>query len=103
MLIELQVYCIQEEKNPLLYSVFNTKTDFCPCHLWNFVFSFSRVVIILEMDVLKTAGEVEGKIGDPTPYMDGKTQHRCLLSNSNRSVNMSADCQVVNSWVVCEI
>lgn len=32
-----------------------------------------RVVIILEIDVIKRAEEVAGKIGDPTPYTESKT------------------------------
>ncbi|XP_038159321.1 replication protein A 70 kDa DNA-binding subunit [Cyprinodon tularosa] len=33
-----------------------------------------RVVIILEIQVLKPAEEVGGKIGDPTPYSDGQSK-----------------------------
>lgn len=32
-----------------------------------------RVVIILEIDVIKRAEEVAGRIGDPTPYTESKT------------------------------
>ncbi|MED6269766.1 60S acidic ribosomal protein P1 [Characodon lateralis] len=33
-----------------------------------------RVVIILEIEVIKPAEEVAGKIGDPTPYSDGQSK-----------------------------
>lgn len=32
-----------------------------------------RVVIILEIDVIKRAEEVAGRMGDPTPYTESKT------------------------------
>ncbi len=31
-----------------------------------------RVVIILEIDVIKPAEEVDGRVGDPTPYTEGR-------------------------------
>lgn len=31
-----------------------------------------RVVIILEIDVIKPTEDVPGRIGDPTPYTEGK-------------------------------
>lgn len=34
---------------------------------------YRRVVIILEIDVMKSAKDVAGRIGDPVPYTDGKT------------------------------
>lgn len=34
---------------------------------------YRRVVIILEIDVIKPAEDVAGRIGDPTPYTEGKT------------------------------
>ncbi len=33
---------------------------------------YRRVVIILEIDVIKPAEDVAGRIGDPTPYTEGK-------------------------------
>ncbi|KAG7484777.1 hypothetical protein MATL_G00054340 [Megalops atlanticus] len=33
-----------------------------------------RVVIILDVEVVKSAEEVGGKIGDPTPYVEGQTK-----------------------------
>lgn len=46
-----------------------------------FVMTFNdrRVVIILEIDVIKRAEEVAGKIGDPTPYTEGKTNAAFLF------------------------
>lgn len=37
------------------------------------MFFYRRVVIILEMDVLKPAEDVAGRIGDPIPYTEGKS------------------------------
>lgn len=33
-----------------------------------------RVVVILDMDVIKSADQMEGKIGDPTPYVEGQSK-----------------------------
>lgn len=33
---------------------------------------YRRVVIILEIDVIKPAEDVAGKIGDPSPYTEGE-------------------------------
>uniref|UniRef100_A0A8C1U5C4 Replication protein A subunit n=1 Tax=Cyprinus carpio TaxID=7962 RepID=A0A8C1U5C4_CYPCA len=33
-----------------------------------------RVVVILDMDVVKSADQMAGKIGDPTPYVEGESQ-----------------------------
>ena len=38
---------------------------------------YRRVVIILEIEVIKSADEVDGKIGDPTPYTEGKASRHC--------------------------
>lgn len=64
-----------------------------------FITHCRRVVIILEIDVVKPAEEVDGKIGEPTPYTDGKT-----------SKHINYLCQVINyvlfKWYVdvwCEI
>lgn len=40
-------------------------------------FNDRRVVIILEIDVIKRAEEVAGKIGDPTPYSEGNPLSLC--------------------------
>lgn len=32
----------------------------------------STVVIILDLEVIKPADQVAGKIGDPTPYVEGE-------------------------------
>lgn len=34
-----------------------------------------RVVVILDMEVLKSADQMPGKIGDPTPYVEGEIVH----------------------------
>uniref|UniRef100_A0A671N9W1 Replication protein A subunit n=1 Tax=Sinocyclocheilus anshuiensis TaxID=1608454 RepID=A0A671N9W1_9TELE len=33
-----------------------------------------RVVVILDMDVIKSADQMAGKIGDPTPYVEGQSK-----------------------------
>uniref|UniRef100_A0A673A4X8 Replication protein A subunit n=1 Tax=Sphaeramia orbicularis TaxID=375764 RepID=A0A673A4X8_9TELE len=52
----------------------NTLAPNCICllkrHVTNILKDGRRVVIILEIDVLKPASEVAGKIGDPTPYTE---------------------------------
>lgn len=32
-----------------------------------------RVVVILDLEVVKTAEEMGGKIGDPSPYVEGES------------------------------
>ncbi|XP_054650224.1 replication protein A 70 kDa DNA-binding subunit [Dunckerocampus dactyliophorus] len=50
----------------------------CVCllkrHVTNILKDGRRVVIILEIEVLKPAEEVNGRIGDPTPYSDGQSK-----------------------------
>lgn len=43
-------------------------------HFLKFIvtYYYRRVVIILEIEVIKPAEDVAGKIGDPTPYTEGK-------------------------------
>ncbi|XP_061917975.1 replication protein A 70 kDa DNA-binding subunit [Entelurus aequoreus] len=41
-------------------------------HVTNILKDGRRVVIILEVEVLKPAAEVNGRIGDPTPYSDAQ-------------------------------
>ncbi|XP_068173511.1 replication protein A 70 kDa DNA-binding subunit [Antennarius striatus] len=43
-------------------------------HVTNTLKDGRRVVIILEMDVIKSAEDVAGRIGDPTPYTDGQSK-----------------------------
>ncbi|XP_030008767.1 replication protein A 70 kDa DNA-binding subunit isoform X2 [Sphaeramia orbicularis] len=56
----------------------NTLAPNCICllkrHVTNILKDGRRVVIILEIDVLKPASEVAGKIGDPTPYTEGQAK-----------------------------
>ncbi|XP_063061123.1 replication protein A 70 kDa DNA-binding subunit [Engraulis encrasicolus] len=33
-----------------------------------------RVVVVLDMEIMKTAEEIGGKIGEPTPYVEGQTK-----------------------------
>lgn len=42
------------------------------------MFHYRRVVIILEIDVIKSAKDVAGRIGDPVPYVDGKASKHLL-------------------------
>ncbi|XP_070761828.1 replication protein A 70 kDa DNA-binding subunit isoform X2 [Enoplosus armatus] len=43
-------------------------------HVTNILKDGRRVVIILEIDVIKPAEDVAGKIGDPTPYTEGQVK-----------------------------
>ncbi|XP_013884908.1 replication protein A 70 kDa DNA-binding subunit [Austrofundulus limnaeus] len=43
-------------------------------HVTNILKDGRRVVIILEIDVLKPAEEVAGRIGEPTPYIDSQNK-----------------------------
>nr|XP_057936409.1 replication protein A 70 kDa DNA-binding subunit [Doryrhamphus excisus] len=43
-------------------------------HVTNILKDGRRVVIILEIEVIKSAEEVKGRIGDPTPYTDGQSK-----------------------------
>uniref|UniRef100_A0A4W6BXZ8 Replication protein A subunit n=1 Tax=Lates calcarifer TaxID=8187 RepID=A0A4W6BXZ8_LATCA len=46
-------------------------------HVTNMLKDGRRIVIILEIDVIKPAEDVAGKIGEPTPYTEGKAlKHR---------------------------
>ncbi|XP_026196533.1 replication protein A 70 kDa DNA-binding subunit [Anabas testudineus] len=56
----------------------NTLAPNCICilkkHVTNILKDGRRVVIILEIDVIKSAKDVAGRIGDPVPYVDGQTK-----------------------------
>lgn len=58
------MYLITTERNSLLFIM---------------TFNDRRVVIILEINVIKRAEEVAGRIGDPTPYTEGKTNAAFLF------------------------
>lgn len=70
----------------------------CVCilkrHVTNILKDGRRVVIILEIDVIKPAEDVAGRIGDPTPYTEGQSkgpqpapvpEHRPPLQPQNRN------------------
>ncbi|KAA0702043.1 Replication protein A 70 kDa DNA-binding subunit [Triplophysa tibetana] len=50
----------------------------CVClikrHVTNVLKDGRRVVVILDLEVVKTAEQMEGKIGDPTPYVEGQSK-----------------------------
>ncbi|XP_072320453.1 replication protein A 70 kDa DNA-binding subunit [Eucyclogobius newberryi] len=54
----------------------NTLAPHCIClikrHVTNILKDGRRVVIILEIEVVKSAEQVGGKIGEPTPYTEGQ-------------------------------
>uniref|UniRef100_A0A8C6S8V1 Replication protein A subunit n=1 Tax=Neogobius melanostomus TaxID=47308 RepID=A0A8C6S8V1_9GOBI len=56
----------------------NTLAPHCICvikrHVTNILKDGRRVVIILEIDVVKSADQVGGKIGEPVPYTEGQKQ-----------------------------
>uniref|UniRef100_A0AAQ6AKG1 Replication protein A subunit n=1 Tax=Amphiprion ocellaris TaxID=80972 RepID=A0AAQ6AKG1_AMPOC len=57
-------------------------------HVTNVLKDGRRVVIILEIDVIETAKEVGGRIGDPTPYTEGETSEYTELIVQLCSLNM---------------
>ncbi|TNN01692.1 hypothetical protein fugu_011074 [Takifugu bimaculatus] len=63
----------------------NTLSLYCICvlkrHVTNILKDGRRVVIILEIDVIKRAEEVAGRIGDPTPYTESQTKPQQTTSN----------------------
>uniref|UniRef100_A0A665TTW3 Replication protein A subunit n=1 Tax=Echeneis naucrates TaxID=173247 RepID=A0A665TTW3_ECHNA len=72
-MLSTQLNCMAED---------NRLAPNCVCilkrHVTNILKDGRRVVIILEIDVIKPASEVAGKIGDPTPYTEGKPSKHTL-------------------------
>ncbi|XP_072248336.1 replication protein A 70 kDa DNA-binding subunit [Leuresthes tenuis] len=68
-MLSTQLNCMAEE---------NKLVPNCICilkrHVTNILKDGRRVVIILEIDVIKPAEEVAGRIGDPTPYTEGQSK-----------------------------
>uniref|UniRef100_A0A3Q4BH98 Replication protein A subunit n=1 Tax=Mola mola TaxID=94237 RepID=A0A3Q4BH98_MOLML len=68
-MLSTQLNCMVEE---------NKLAPNCVCilrrHVTNILKDGRRVVIILEIDVIKSAEDVPGKIGDPTPYSEGQSK-----------------------------
>uniref|UniRef100_A0AAQ5ZGJ0 Replication protein A subunit n=1 Tax=Amphiprion ocellaris TaxID=80972 RepID=A0AAQ5ZGJ0_AMPOC len=59
-------------------------------HVTNVLKDGRRVVIILEIDVIETAKEVGGRIGDPTPYTEGETsEYTELIRLFKRKISKS--------------
>uniref|UniRef100_A0A672GWM7 Replication protein A subunit n=1 Tax=Salarias fasciatus TaxID=181472 RepID=A0A672GWM7_SALFA len=101
-MLSTQLNCMAED---------NRLSPNCVCvlrrHVTNILKDGRRVVIILELDVLKHAEEVAGKIGDPTPYTEGKTLKCfirkpkkldfCNLSLMNNACSSLRHC---SSWII---
>ncbi|XP_041850558.1 replication protein A 70 kDa DNA-binding subunit isoform X2 [Melanotaenia boesemani] len=68
-MLSTQLNCMAEE---------NRLVPNCICilkkHVTNILKDGRRVVIILEIDVIKPAREVAGKIGEPTPFVEGQSK-----------------------------
>lgn len=68
-MLSTQLNCMAEE---------NILAQNCICilkkHVTNILKDGRRVVIILEIDVIKPAGEVAGRLGDPTPFIEGQSK-----------------------------
>ncbi|KAM6933432.1 replication protein A 70 kDa DNA-binding subunit [Xenentodon cancila] len=68
-MLSTQLNCMAEE---------NILAPNCICvlkrHVTNVLKDGRRVVIILEIEVVKPADEVAGRIGDPTPYAEGQSK-----------------------------
>lgn len=68
--------------------------------MFTLAFCDRKVVIILEIDVIKRAEEVAGRIGEPTPYTEGKTlKHPLFLCTDLNRVELLA--KMINSVVYC--
>ncbi|KAM3616204.1 uncharacterized protein V6R79_014270 [Siganus canaliculatus] len=63
----------------------NTLAQNCICllkkHVTNILKDGRRVVIILELDVIKSAADVSGRIGDPVPYTEGQNKSQQAAPN----------------------
>lgn len=59
-----------------LYVLNNNNVNHYKTCLLYFIFFVAvkrRVVVILDIEVLKSADQMPGKIGDPTPYVEGES------------------------------
>ncbi|XP_028818893.1 replication protein A 70 kDa DNA-binding subunit isoform X1 [Denticeps clupeoides] len=69
-------FMLATQLNPMVDS--NQLSPNCVCMLkksvTNVLKDGRRVVVVLDMEVLKTAEEIGGKIGEPTPYVEGQTK-----------------------------
>lgn len=63
------MFCIYEDA--IVSTVLNI------CHLF---VCCSTVVIILDLEVIKPADQMAGKIGDPTPYVEGEYRRGNVFS-----------------------
>ncbi|XP_029373361.1 replication protein A 70 kDa DNA-binding subunit isoform X2 [Echeneis naucrates] len=80
-MLSTQLNCMAED---------NRLAPNCVCilkrHVTNILKDGRRVVIILEIDVIKPASEVAGKIGDPTPYTEGQAKAPQSAQNSESRI-----------------
>ncbi|KAL4647576.1 replication protein A 70 kDa DNA-binding subunit isoform X2 [Arapaima gigas] len=69
-------FMLSTQLNPMAEQ--NLVAPHCVCvvkkNVTNVLKDGRRVVIILDLEVLRSAEEVAGKIGDPTPYVEGQTK-----------------------------
>uniref|UniRef100_A0AAY4EVM4 Replication protein A subunit n=1 Tax=Denticeps clupeoides TaxID=299321 RepID=A0AAY4EVM4_9TELE len=69
-------FMLATQLNPMVDS--NQLSPNCVCMLkksvTNVLKDGRRVVVVLDMEVLKTAEEIGGKIGEPTPYVEGDSR-----------------------------
>uniref|UniRef100_A0A8C9R0A5 Replication protein A subunit n=1 Tax=Scleropages formosus TaxID=113540 RepID=A0A8C9R0A5_SCLFO len=72
----MSAFMLSTQLNPMAEQ--NLVAPNCVClikkNVTNVLKDGRRVVIILDMEVLRPAEEVPGKIGDPTPYVEGQTK-----------------------------
>uniref|UniRef100_A0A8D3D6Q3 Replication protein A subunit n=1 Tax=Scophthalmus maximus TaxID=52904 RepID=A0A8D3D6Q3_SCOMX len=84
-MLSTQLNCIAEE---------GKLAPNCVCllkrHVTNVLKDGRRVVIILEIDVIKPAEDVAGKIGDPTPYTEGEASKHTVNRGFNRDFGKKA-------------
>ncbi|XP_043910811.1 replication protein A 70 kDa DNA-binding subunit [Protopterus annectens] len=81
----LSSFMLATQLNPMVED--NTVSSNCVCQVNKFIVNTlkdgRRVVVVLDMDVLKTAENVPGKIGNPTPYNEGQGQQQAPVAAPN--------------------
>uniref|UniRef100_A0A674D4F8 Replication protein A subunit n=1 Tax=Salmo trutta TaxID=8032 RepID=A0A674D4F8_SALTR len=81
-------FMLSTQLNPMAED--NRLSPNCICQLkrnvTNVLKDGRRVVVILDMEVVKSADEVAGKIGEPTPYVEGESSSHTPSPYHKRSI-----------------
>uniref|UniRef100_A0A674D4P6 Replication protein A subunit n=1 Tax=Salmo trutta TaxID=8032 RepID=A0A674D4P6_SALTR len=83
-------FMLSTQLNPMAED--NRLSPNCICQLkrnvTNVLKDGRRVVVILDMEVVKSADEVAGKIGEPTPYVEGEGSEDEQMFESRHAYNL---------------